>query len=207
LELFSKGEYTPAQLFKDGIHTNQCGAEVSAQIIIDCLKEQLSRSLLSPELHQLFGANFGSKQYLHSRNFHHTSLVYCRPEMLDAPGLAREGHFRFFYPVLEVPVQHTISYNVAHGEIVGILAVVDKASGIVAVSTSAFSDSYQLWDDWCQTERIKAIIFDRYPTAPTELRLALLETSVEYRDVSWMSDSADLKKSLRIIGFLQRSDR
>lgn len=188
------GSLTHDSLFRDVVHTHPDGAAL--------LTDYLTTTLPS-----IFEAGFGSTtspvERLFQRNYESTKIVECTEEMFLQGKSSGSGTFRFFYTYKTIAEHNPVTFTAMDGEVVGIIAIVGKESGVISVKSDGITKDYLIWDAWCNADRVQTIIFDSPIEPAQELQLAATNKEFDSSGYSWMQD-APSSKSLRLVGFLVR---
>jgi len=188
------GSLTHDSLFRDVVHTHPAGAAM--------LTDYLATALPS-----IFKAGSGSTTHpverLFRRSYESTKIVECSEAMFLQGKSSGNGIFRLFYTYKTIAEGNPVAFTASDGEVVGIIAIVGKESGVISVVSNGISKDYLLWDAWCNADRVQTIIFDS-PVEPAQ-QLQLVATNKEFDSSGheWMKD-APRTKSLRLVGFLVR---
>lgn len=191
-------------LFKDGIHTTENGARLCASLVTEALEEIFSKQDTEYVAAQSDAQH--KKSPLYRRSFAHSTIMPVLASMTHHPEVVVQGHFRYFYPYIEINQSNPLTYTFTQGDIVGFLAVLGKESGEVRISSESKCETLQLWDEWCATDRIKACIFNQNFSGCTRLTIEVTNQQVDYGGVEWMHGEHANERKLRIVGFLLRHD-
>lgn len=189
-----KGSLTHDSLFRDVVHTHPDGAAI--------LTDYLATALQS-----IFAAGSSGTtrpvERLFLRSYESTKIVECTDEMFLQGKSSGNGSFRFFYTYKTVAEQNPVTFTAMDGEVVGIMAIVGKESGVISVVSNGISRDYLIWDPWCNADRVQTVIFDSPIEPAQELQLVATNKEFDSSGYSWMND-APSSKSLRLVGFLVR---
>lgn len=188
------GNLTHDSLYRDVAHTHPDGAAI--------LTENLATALSS-----IFAAGPGSTtlpvEQLFRRSYESTKIVECTEEMFLQGKSSGSGTFRFFYQYKTIAKDNPVAFTTSDGEVVGIIAIVGKESGVISVVSNGVTKDYLLWDAWCSADRVQTIIFDSPIEPAQKLQIVATDKEFDSSGYGWMHDAPN-SKSLRLVGFLVR---
>lgn len=188
------GNLTREAICTDMLHTHPQGAAIIANHLTEALSSVFSVDspiAILPE------------QRLFLRSYEHTKVVEITNEMFLQGKSSGDGMFRLFYKYKTVTEHNPVSFRTMDGEVVGILAIVGKESGIISVLSNGLARDYLVWDPWCIADRVQAIIFDSFVEPNADLQIVPTNKEFDSSDCTWMKD-APQSKALRLVGFLVR---
>ncbi len=180
----------------DGVHTSPAGAE----LIVGLVAERLATLLIrSPEPRR------ATPQPLHSAHLRHAEIVPARAAMCDDAGAVRERLFKLAVPYLSFGIGNACQWNTSTGEIFGLLVVVGPESGVIEIAIDGVITRVQLWDGWCNQERLQVVILDRPCPAGVSVQVMMTAADSASRGACGNSDPASHSgTSLTLVGFLVR---
>lgn len=185
----------PDTLF-DGIHTSPAGAELVAGLVADCLASMLRRPPQPPPAAAL---------PLHPDHLRHAEIVSARVTMCDDAAASRAKLFKFAVPCMSLAPGNSCRWGTSTGEIMGLLVVVGPESGVIEIAFDGTTTRVQLWDGWCDRERLQVVIFDTPCPAGIPIHVAMTAADSAGRGACGNSDPATRSgTSLTLAGFLVR---
>src|SRR5207253_2847450 len=131
------------------------GADVTAALIVQGLQTIWAQAPAEP--------NYLERRALPAlfpKNFHHTRIVPLTTKMLRDPANFVPGKFRLLFDYLQIDSHNEIVCEF-DGELVGMLVILDKESGVIEVISPAETYTYTLWDHDCYYARVGSKIL--YP--------------------------------------------
>lgn len=195
----SAGELVTAELFRDLVHTTPRGSERTAEFIERGLLQILSDKPKQPNYLELVG-----QSDLFAKNFRHAQVVPMQPPMLKDRSHFSRDTFRFLYDYIRIDSQNAIECQF-DGELVGMMVVVGKESGIIQVRVPGETRLYSLWDADCFYDRLTTQIFFPFFPPRTPIQIRLTEQAIDYTTCRRpLEDIGKIRKNLRVIGFMAR---
>ena len=142
-----RGEIKVEDVVYDGIHTHEKGAIRTAEFIFKELN---------------FEQNSSKKQgKVYSKNaFVHTQLLPPNKDWCSDGSSFIWGRFRLALKYAKLEVNENLLLPKQEGILVGLLVVADENSGVVAIERNQEIEYVQVYDRWCDKERIQLIILD-----------------------------------------------
>jgi hypothetical protein len=142
---------------------------------------------------------------LHPDHVRHAEIVPALPAMCDDADAALERRFKLAMPCVSLATGNRCSWGTVTGEIVGLLVVVGPESGVIEIVVDGVSTRVQLWDRWCDRERLQVVILDRPCPSGVPVHVAMTAADSASRGACGNSDPASHSgSSLTLAGFLVR---
>lgn len=183
------------EILYDGVHTTPAGAELVAGLVADRLGPLLGCSVEARP----------ARPPLHPDHLRHAEIVPASVAMCGDPGAARERLFKLAVPCLALSSGNACSWSTSTGELVGLLVVVGPESGVIEIAVGGVTTRVQLWDSWCDRERLQVVILDTPCPAGTPIHVAMSAAAVAGRGACGNPDPAIRSgTSLSLAGFLVR---
>jgi hypothetical protein len=186
------GEWSLQQLFLDGIHTTPEGGRVLATLIAKALEAILSAN--SPDAPPL-----GLR--LHRDNFEAARLLRPEPQTALVPRGCRSSYFRHVLPYLELEAGNGLVLDPVPGKLAGLLFVAGPHAGDIVVEAESQMWRYSTWDEWCDRDLLRSVIFSEPIRRDAMVRLTVTDQGGWSR-----SDPSgpfrDVPKLLKLIGFM-----
>ena len=194
-KLIEDGIYTTEEITYDGIHTTSLGAQITAEKILEGLKEIISSST------HLININ----EPLYSDIYQYTGIVPATIQMLKTTNDYQTGKFRGLIPYVEIFSNNEILFTPIDGELICVLVIADDQSGVITVDSNNTFSHIQLYDEWCEKERLQVIILDNAVKANFPIKLFLADVDKAERGANTTPNPNIRKaKSLKVIGFMVR---
>jgi hypothetical protein len=188
--------YPSSDIVYDGIHTSAKGSQITAEYLFAAFE-----AICKQEPNQIdFSLPFQSVTVF---PFQHTQIIIPATSMIDSSKPFKEKRFRGIIKYLQIHENNTLCYVPAEGSIVGVLIVADEESGVVLMESNSNSVYVQTHDQWCDRERIQAIILSEPVLAGNEFCISL--SAREEADRGANGSANPMKKrgiSLKIIGLM-----
>jgi hypothetical protein len=193
----TSGEWSLEQLFLDGIHTTAEGGRALATLIAKALEAILSaRPTDAPPL----------ELRLHSDNFEAARLLRPEPQTALLPHRCRSSHFRHVLPYLEIEEGNGLVLDAAPGQFLGLLIVAGPHAGDIVIETESKACEYSTWDEWCNRDLLRSVIFPEPIRRDATVRLTVTDRGGWSR-----SDPSGafrgVPKLLKLIGFMLYDER
>lgn len=155
-------------LLDDGKHlTRQGGSEV-ADAIVPLLADAWMQRMEAPRT---------SPPPLHGQRTQWLAAAASDPQ-IRATERCSYNRFRLSLPMLEVPVDETVTITPAPGEaITGLLVVADNDSGVVELCSQGLLERVQIRDQWCDRPRLQMILLDSTISGSLQLRMTNRSTA------------------------------
>jgi hypothetical protein len=194
--IISEEKLKPEKIAYDGAHTTPDGATITAGLLFDAFVKllQTNKPVKSAGIAPLY-ANL----------YRYTNILPAIPEMLLFPEAGLQNKFRILIPYLQIGQGNEITFIPQNCELVGIMVIADSGSGVVTVDSQGVISNIQLFDKWCEKERIQAIILDVPHQQGLPFKISLAGKSSGDRGANTTANT-NIKKaeSLKVIGFLLR---
>lgn len=153
----------------DAVHTSAAGAAKYSELLIQGIKIILSKA---PKMDRVEQSNFDYIKPIYKRSFFKTSLVASEDSWVKG-GEAIRGIFRLYYPYLEIGFDSKLQFSFDQ-ELIGMMLVIGPHSGEISVEVNSSLHKYSLYDQWCDFERVKALIFNEPIPSGSDVRVTLL---------------------------------
>ncbi|MEI7781633.1 MAG: hypothetical protein WCJ18_06885, partial [Planctomycetota bacterium] len=132
-------------------------------------------------------------------------IVPARTTMCGDANSARARLFKLAVPCVSLATGNPCRWGTAAGEIVGLLVVVGPDSGVIEIAVDGVITRVQLWDGWCDRERLQVVIIDTPCPAGVPVRVTLTDAAAASRGACGNSDPTTRSgTSLTLAGFLVR---
>lgn len=180
----------------DGIHTSPAGASLIADLVAPHVAHLLSHTT---------GSRRATAEPLHPDHLRNAEIVPALPTMCDDANAALERRFKLAMPCLSLATGNRCSWGTVTGEIMGLLVVVGPESGVIEITIDGVITRVQLWDGWCDRERLQVVILDRPCPAGVPVHVAM--TAADSASRGACGNSAPDSRSgtsLTLAGFLVR---
>lgn len=155
--------YQQADILYDGVHTTKQGATIYAESIMDAFIPILS---IKTDLRNLPDLNFSSK-------FRYTQIVLPEALLSETSLNLVKSRFRSLIKYVQIDNEYVFKALFADGVIVGFFIIADDSSGVLHVSYEENSLDIQTYDQWCNKERIQAVILDEPVAEFQELNISM----------------------------------
>ena len=177
----------------DGIHTTEFGAGLTAEQILQAFKTILHResSLIAKE----------DPMYETALQF--VNIMPADPSMLELEKPYFLKRFKLLISYLEFDTLNTLKCSCTDGNIIGFFVVADRDSGVIEVGVGNSKIAVQLFDEWCDKERIQAVLLKEPIPANKEIIVSLSDQSTgEYGANGEMTLAVKKAANVKIIGFM-----
>ncbi|MFM7023008.1 MAG: SGNH/GDSL hydrolase family protein [Flavobacteriales bacterium] len=193
-DLLQSGEYVSTDIVYDGIHTTLTGAQLTARFIFSALKEMITKAT---------GQHVLPQRALFYPSFRYTQIVVPSVLMTDNSRECKQRRFRSIIKYLEIGEHNFLRFTPTDGSLVGLLVIADEESGVVAMESNARRVFVQTYDQWCDKERIQAIILDEICAVNTEFSISLSQREEGDRGANGPPNRMKKRgKTLKIAGLM-----
>lgn len=167
-ERILKGEITEEDVVYDGIHTHEKGAKWTAEFIFNELNSDQN--------------SLKKKQEEYSQNaFVYTQLILPNKNWFSGANSFIWGRFRLALKYAQLNINQTVLLPKQEGILVGLFVIADESSGVVAIEKGQEIEYIQVYDQWCDKERIQLIVLDEIDLEKESVSLFLTNKAIGSR--------------------------
>lgn len=183
-----------SELFPDGVHSSEAGAEFLSAVIERGIVGAAEREGSRTTPPALWPDHFGR-----------TKLLPIDPSMARLPHLCTSGAYHLVKQWVGVRIGNSLQTHVV-GDVVGMLVVAGPHSGAVSVETDRGSERVQVFDQWSHYDRLATVIFT-VGGPLRHVRVAPTDDDVDYTYVRRPVAPRDAgSRELRAVAWLVRED-
>jgi hypothetical protein len=194
--LVNSGKQKETDFVYDGIHTTEFGAKMTADVIFSAF-EKISKEDFREDV---FTMPFKS---LTEHPFRHTQIIIPAAAMLLPSKNYKEKRFRGIIKYIEIDEQNEVRFEALDGIVLGVLIIADVECGVVLIESDSTAAYVQTYDQWCDKERIQAIIFDKPVSKGDACKISLSHLDKAARGANGTVNSMKKKGiSLKIVGLM-----
>jgi hypothetical protein len=190
--IVSNGRHV-SQILRDGVHTTAEGAKMTADFIADAVIELCGM----PPCH---GKTLPAP--MHDDHYEFASIVPASQAKLAKAERHRLGRFRLVCPYVEIKSDNEIVFTAISGRVAGMLVVVGIHSGFINVRVNSKNSEYQIWDQWCDRDRLQTLIFTNSVPAGTTIHISVPDKGVPAAASAPPGVENSPRKALKLVGFL-----
>ena len=207
-ECIDRQQYAHQSLFKDHTHTTTEGSKVAANYIGSILKSA-------------FESNYEVEQKpnlkpIYSNNYENTAITYINENFLDnknnyikgscADKVKNHQSKSKDYQYIEIATDNSFQFKVK-GEIIGLMVIIGRDSGIIEFSAGERTEKVMLWDKWCHYDRFSTIILSKKYAEVTEINIKITDELIDYSSCRRKIDNPEqIVKKLKLVGIMTRTD-
>ncbi len=207
-DCIERQKYAREKLFKDHTHTNRLGSEVAANYIADALKT-------------IFESNIKDTDYKNTNpvypdNYSDTAIVYVNESFLSKQNNYTQGSCsdkvknhqskNKDYQYIEIASDNSFQFKMK-GELIGLMVIVGRDSGMIEFSADDRSQKVMLWDKWCHYDRFTTIILSKKYSQMTEVEIKTTDEAVDYsacrREIT---NAEQIVKKIKLVGIMTRTN-
>ena len=202
-------KYSHEHLFKDHTHTTKAGSQIIANYIAKILSKIFKSNRTLPESKQ-------NIKPIYLDNYSDTSIVY-----LDESFLANQRNYskglcsdkvknhqskNKDYQYFEIDSNNNFQFQI-QGELIGLMVIVGRDSGIIEVSANNQSDQVMLWDKWCHYDRFTTVILAKNYSQMTEIKITITDEPIDYSTCRReIINPEQIIKKIKLVGLMTRAN-
>ena len=208
-ECIEQQKYTHESLFKDHTHTTETGSKVAAKYIASVLKNVFESNSNLPSKSK-------SIQPVYPENYSDTAIAYINPNFLAnrsnytqglcADKVKNHQSKSKDYQYFEIASDNSFQFQIK-GELIGLMVIIGKDSGIIELSAANQSEKIMLWDKWCHYDRFTTIILSQKYPQPTKIKIKITDDPIDYSSCRReIANPEQIIKKLKLVGIMTRAD-
>lgn len=186
-------DFQVTDILYDGVHTTNQGVLIYSDLIMKALISIL---------------NFGTDDFSQPNtrldgSFRYTQIVLPESLLQDTSVLLVKARFRGLIKYVQMGNAYTFETSLDDGMIIGFFIIADDTSGVIHVCFGDNSYHVQTYDQWCNKERIQAVILEKPVSKFQKLRISL--TTLDSALIGANGTSNNYKKigsSIKFIGLM-----
>ena len=156
-------DFQVTDILYDGVHTTNQGALIYSDLIMKALISIL---------------NFGTDDFSQPNNrlessFRYTQIVLPESLLQDTSELLVKARFRGLIKYIQMGNAYTFETSLDDGMIIGFFIIADDTSGVIHICFGHNSFHVQTYDQWCNKERIQAVILEKPVPQFEKFRISL----------------------------------
>jgi len=180
-------------ILHDGVHTTNQGKLIYADIILNALIHMLNVKM-DVSIRPNEGPTFG---------FRFTQIVLPESLLNDTSEHLEKARFRGLIKYIQMDNAYTFETLLEDGMILGFFIIADDTSGVVLVCFGDNSYHVQTYDQWCDKERIQAVILEKPVPKFQKLRISLTTLDSALRGANGTSNNyKKTGSSFKFIGLM-----
>ena len=198
-------QYAHQSLFKDHTHTTTEGSKVAADYIANVLKSIFESNAKVAEqkrdIKPFYSDNYQSTTIVHLNNEFLTNksnynIGLCADKVKNHQSKTKD------YQYIEVGTDNSFKFQIK-GELIGLMVIVGRDSGMVKISANDRTDKVMLWDKWCHYDRFSTVILSQKYNRPTNVEIKLTDEAIDYSSCRReIENPQQIVKKLKLVGIM-----
>ena len=200
-------QYAHQDLFKDHTHTTVKGSKIAAQYIANVLKNIFKSNYKveqKPNLEPIYNNNYENtaisyvgEHFLANNNYVKGS---CADKVKNHQSKSKD------YQYIEIAADNSFKFKIK-GELIGLMVIIGRDSGIVEFSAGEKIEKIMLWDKWCHYDRFSTIILSEKFAEMTEIEIKITDELIDYSSCRRQIEHPEqIVKKLKLVGIMTRTN-
>lgn len=188
-----RNSYKSTDIIYDGVHTTNQGALVYADAVMNAFL-----SILNVEKADIRPSNTSFTSI-----FRYTQIILPESLFLDHSIHLKKSRFRGLIKNFHMDSEYTFETSLEDGIIVGFFIIADECSGVLHITYGGHSLDVQTYDQWCDKERIQAVILEKPVQESQKLSISLSTLETAPRSANGTSNQfKKIGSSFRLMGLM-----
>lgn len=186
-------DFQVTDILYDGVHTTKIGALIYSDFIMKALI-----SILNGGTDDSIKPNNRPDS-----NFRYTQIVLPKSLINDNSEHLVKARFRGLIKYIQIDNAYTFETSLNDGIIIGFFIIADETSGVIHIRFGDISFHVQTYDQWCNKERIQAVILEKPVATFQKLRISLTTLDSASRGANGTSNNFKrMGSSWKLIGLM-----
>lgn len=186
-------DFQVTDILYDGVHTTKLGALIYSDLIMKAF------------ISILIG---GTDDYIKpnkrpDKTFRYTQIVLPESLIYDTSEHLVKARFKGLIKYIQIDNEYTFETSLDDGIIIGFFIIADETSGVIHIRFGDNSFHVQTYDQWCNKERIQAVILEKPVATSQKLRISLTKLDSASRGANGTSNKFKrMGSSWKLIGLM-----